>query len=86
MLGIHRNTMFTLGSTFYQLKRCCVEICSLSRFTLICGKVEKQHKYKYSYLTHWFGSWVYLACELVVLLSFGYFDADWSGRYWSSKC
>ncbi len=86
MLGIHKNDMFTWCSTFYQMKRCCIEICSLSRFTFIGGRTEKQYRNKYSYRTHWFGSWVYLACELVLLLSFGYLDTDWAGRYWSNKC
>ncbi len=86
MLGIHKNDTHTWFSTFCLMGRSCLEICSLSHFTIIRGRIEKRYRNKYSYKARWFGSWVFLACDLVVLLSFGYLDADWSERGWEIKC
>ncbi len=85
MIGIRRTIYFSWGQTLKYTRMCCVEICSLGRYTTVYGRITKQHKEGYSFWTLWFGSWVSLACALVTILSFGHFGADWLERYWRNK-
>ncbi len=85
MIGIHRNTRYTWASMFCCVHARCVEICSLGRYTTVYGKIIKQRTYGFSFWTLWFGSWICLACALVILISFGHFGANWFERYWRNK-
>ena len=81
MLGIHRNTRSSCKESFYLVFKSSVEICSFEHYTFI-GRFSKQYSVGCPLSERLIDSCIYLASNLIVLLSLGYFDTDWNERYW----
>ena len=82
MIGIRRNKIYP-WSVYWCFKG-CFEVCSFGRLRLANWKIKKRNKHGYSFWTLWIDSWICLACDLMILISLGYLDANWNERFWSN--